>query len=86
MILYLIFKLACLKHSITFRRYPIRLQKTIVTRLELQMIFYWGDIREIKENNADGLMMIFYVVDQFRRQIIMPSDDWTDNFLSQLGK
>ena len=62
MILYLIFKLAYLKHSITFRSYPIKLA----------------------ENYADGLM--FYIVHQFRRQIIIPSDDWTDNFLAQLGK
>ena len=85
MILYLIFKLACLKHSTTFRRYPIK-----ITENNSDTARITGDnpgeiLREIKKNNADG-SMIFNVVDQSRRQIIMPSDDWTDNFLSQLGK
>jgi hypothetical protein len=96
MILYLIFKLAYLKHSITFRSYPIkhaennndmarisddnRLERDIKRNNSVQKIL----VKENKKNDADGL--IFYIVDQFRRQIIIPSDDWTDNFLSQLGK
>ena len=96
MILYLIFKLAYLKHSITFGSYPIkhaennndmarisddnRLERDIKRTNSVQKIL----VKENKKNDADGL--IFYIVDQFRRQIIIPSDDWTDNFLSQLGK
>lgn len=96
MILYLIFKLAYLKHSITFRSYPIKLAENnndmagisddnllegdIKRNDSVQKIL----VKENKKNNADGL--IFYIVDQFRRQLIIPSDDWTDNFLSQLGK
>jgi hypothetical protein len=40
-------------------------------------------VKENKKNNDNGL--IFYVVDQFRRQIIIPSNKWTDNFQLQLG-
>jgi hypothetical protein len=40
-------------------------------------------VKENKKNNDHGL--IFYVVDQFRRQIIIPSNKWTDNFQLQLG-
>jgi hypothetical protein len=28
--------------------------------------------------------LIFYLVDQFRRQIIIPSNEWTNNFQLQL--
>jgi hypothetical protein len=35
-------------------------------------------VKKNKKNHDNGL--IFYIVDQFRRQIIIPSDKWTDNF------
>jgi hypothetical protein len=85
MTLYLIFKLACLKHSTTFRRCPIKITENNSDTARITDDNPGEILREVKKNNADGLM-IFYVVVQFRRQIIMPSDDWTDNFLSQLGK
>jgi hypothetical protein len=57
-----------------------RLERDIKRNNSVQKIL----VKENKKNDADGL--IFYIVDQFRRQIIIPSDDWTDNFLTQLGK
>jgi hypothetical protein len=35
-------------------------------------------VKKNKKNHDNGL--IFYIVDQSRRQIIKPSDKWTDNF------
>jgi hypothetical protein len=35
-------------------------------------------VKKNKKNHDNGL--IFYIVDQSRRQIIIPSDKWTDNF------
>jgi hypothetical protein len=39
-------------------------------------------VKENNKNDANGL--IFYLVDQFRRQIIIPSNEWTNNFQLQL--
>lgn len=96
MILYLIFKLAYLKHSIKSGNYPIKFAETndnmarisdgnplegdINRNNSVQKIL----VKQNKKNDDDGL--IFYIVDQFRRQIAIPSNEWTDNFLSQLRK
>jgi hypothetical protein len=95
MILYLIFKLAYLKHSIKSGNYPIKFAETnnnmarisdgnpeggINRNNSVQKIL----VKQYKKNDDDGL--IFYIVDQFRRHITIPSNEWTDNFLSQLGK
>jgi hypothetical protein len=39
-------------------------------------------VKENKKNDADGL--IFYLVDQFRRQIIITSNEWTNKFQPRL--
>jgi hypothetical protein len=94
MILYLIFKLAYLKHSIKSGNYPIKFAETNNNMARISDGNPEGDINRnnsvqkilVKQNkkNDDGL--IFYIVDQFRRQITIPSNEWTDYFLSQLGK
>ena len=39
-------------------------------------------VKEDNKNDANGL--ILYLVDQFRRQIIISSNEWTNNFQLQL--
>lgn len=95
MVLYLIFKLSYIRHSIKLGNYRVKIaaNDTNIARF-LDNNSLDGDtnsnnsvqrilVKENKKNNDNGL--IFYIVDQFRRQIIIPSNKWTDNFQSQLG-
>jgi hypothetical protein len=94
MILYLIFKLAYLKHSIKSGNYPIKFTETNNNMTRISDGNPEGGINRnnsvqkilIKQYKNDDDGLIFYIVDQFRRQITIPSNEWTDNFLSQLGK
>jgi hypothetical protein len=95
MVLYLIFKLSYIRHSIKLGNYPMKraandnniarisydnsLDEDTNDNNSIQRIL----VKENKKNNDSGL--IFYIVDQFRRQIIIPSNKWTDNFQLQLG-
>ncbi|MDW0274200.1 MAG: hypothetical protein QN756_10770 [Nitrososphaeraceae archaeon] len=95
MVLYSIFKLSYIRHSIKLGNYPMKraandnniarvsdnnsLDRENNSNNSVQRIL----VKENKKNNDNGL--IFYVVDQFRRQIIIPSNKWTDNFQLQLG-
>jgi hypothetical protein len=95
MVLYLIFKLSYIRHSIKLGNYPMKISANDNnTARILDNNSRDGDtssnnsvqrilVKENKKNNDNGL--IFYIVDQFRRQIIIPSNKWTDNFQSQLG-
>jgi hypothetical protein len=93
-VLYLIFKSAYIKHSIKLKGYPRKYagndnrggfldnsnsSDVDTNSSSVQKIL----VKEDKNNDADGL--IFHIVDQFRRQITIPSSEWTDNFRSQLG-
>lgn len=94
MILYLIFKLAYLKHSIKSGNYPIKFAETNNNMTRISDGNPEGGINRnnsvqkilVKQYKNDDDGLIFYIVDQFRRQITIPSNEWTDNFLSQLGK
>jgi hypothetical protein len=94
MILYLIFKLAYLKHSIKSGNYPIKFTETNNNMTRISDGNPEGGINRnnsvqkilVKQYKNDDDGLIFYIVDQFRRQITIPSNEWTDNFLSQLGK
>jgi hypothetical protein len=95
MVLYSIFKLSYIRHSIKLGNYPVKRASNDnnIARISdnnsldgdnnsnnsVQRIL----VKENKKNNDNGL--IFYVVDQFRRQIIIPSNKWTDNFQLQLS-
>jgi len=90
----MIFKSAYIKHSIKLKGYPRKYagndnrggfldnsnsSDVDTNSSSVQKIL----VKEDKNNDADGL--IFHIVDQFRRQITIPSSEWTDNFRSQLG-
>lgn len=91
-ILYLIFKICYLKHSIKLRNYSMKLMENdnkMTNTFENNPLEYKDTdtvskilVKENNKNDANGL--IFYLVDQFRRQIIIPSNEWTNNFQSQL--
>lgn len=95
MVLYLIFKLSYIRHSIKLGKYPVKIaanDNNIARFLDNNSLDGDTDsnnsvqrilVKENKKSNDNGL--IFYIVDQFRRQIIIPSNKWTDNFQSQLG-
>lgn len=95
-VLYLIFKVCYLKHSINLGNYamksiendnnvirildnnPLECEDNNSNNTNPQIL-----VKENKKNNDDGL--IFYLVDQFRRQIMIPSNEWTNNFQARLG-
>jgi len=91
-ILYLIFKICYLKHSIKLRNYSMKLMENdnkMTNTFENNPLEYKDTdtvskilVKENNMNDANGL--IFYLVDQFRRQIIIPSNEWTNNFQPQL--
>jgi hypothetical protein len=91
-ILYLIFKICYLKHSIKLRNYSMKLMENdnkMTNTFENNPLEYKDTdtvskilVKENNKNDANGL--IFYLVDQFRRQIIIPSNEWTNNFQPQL--
>ena len=91
-ILYLIFKICYLKHSIKLRNYSMKLMENdnkMINTFENNPLEYKDTdtvskilVKENNMNDANGL--IFYLVDQFRRQIIIPSNEWTNNFQPQL--
>ena len=91
-ILYLIFKICYLKHSIKLRNYsmkPMENDNKMTNTFENNPLEYKDTdtvskilVKENNKNDANGL--IFYIVDQFRRQIIIPSNEWTKNFQLQL--
>jgi hypothetical protein len=91
-ILYLIFKICYLKHSIKLRNYSMKLMENdnkMTNTFENNPLEYKDTdtvskilVKENNKNDANGL--IFYLVDQFRRQIIIPSNEWTNNFRPQL--
>lgn len=91
-ILYLIFKICYLKHSIKLRNYSMKLMESdnkMTNTFENNPLEYKDTdtvskilVKENNKNDANGL--IFYLVDQFRRQIIIPSNEWTNNFQPQL--
>jgi hypothetical protein len=90
--LYLIFKICYLKHSIKLRNYSMKLMENdnkMTNTFENNPLEYKDTdtvskilVKENNKNDANGL--IFYLVDQFRRQIIIPSNEWTNNFQLQL--
>lgn len=91
-ILYLIFKICYLKHSIKLRNYSMKLMENdnkMTNTFENNPLEYKDTdtvskilVKENNKNDANGL--ILYLVDQFRRQIIIPSNEWTNNFQPQL--
>lgn len=91
-ILYLIFKFCYLKHSIKLGNYSMKLMENdnkMTNTFENNPLEYKDTdnvskilVKENNKNDANGL--IFYLVDQFRRQIIIPSNEWTNNFQPQL--
>lgn len=91
-ILYLIFKICYLKHSIKLGNYSMKLMENdnkMTNTFENNPLEYKDTdnvskilVKENNKNDANGL--IFYLVDQFRRQIIIPSNEWTNNFQPQL--
>jgi len=91
-ILYFIFKICYLKHSIKLRNYSMKLMENdnkMTNTFENNPLEYKDTdtvskilVKENNKNDANGL--IFYLVDQFRRQIIIPSNEWTNNFQLQL--
>jgi len=91
-ILYLIFKICYLKHSIKLRNYSMKLMENdnkMINTFENNPLEDKDTdtvskilVKENNKNDANGL--IFYLVDQFRRQIIIPSNEWTNNFQLQL--
>ena len=91
-ILYLIFKICYLKHSIKLRNYTMNLTENDnkMTNTSENNPSEHQDtntvskilVKENKKNDADGL--IFYLVDQFRRQIIISSNEWTNKFQPRL--
>jgi hypothetical protein len=91
-ILYLIFKICYLKHSIKLRNYSMKLMENdnkMTNTFENNLLEYKDTetvskilVKENNKNDANGL--ILYLVDQFRRQIIIPSNEWTNNFQPQL--
>jgi hypothetical protein len=91
-ILYFIFKICYLKHSIKLRNYSMKLMENdnkMTNTFENNPLEYKDTdtvskilVKENNMNDANGL--IFYLVDQFRRQIIIPSNEWTNNFQPQL--
>jgi hypothetical protein len=89
--LYLIFKICYLKHSIKLRNYSMKLMENdnkMINTFENNLLEYkdTDTVSKIlvKENIRMMLWLIFYLVDQFRRQIIIPSNEWTNNFQLQL--
>lgn len=89
-LLYIILRVSYLKHSIKLGAYAtksIENDNNIIMISDIPTKYDNSNInlKILVNADKDENRLLLYTLDEFRRQIIIPSDEWTNNFRLQLG-